>query len=224
MSTPKIDYTNYYTLVRGGFVEEYFATPIPLTYQCVGSFLAHRPSNLPPVRKVLDMGAGQGEWGPALRENFKVARIVGVDKFFDGSTPFAKKYYDEWLNDDFLSLTFEEGSKPDVIIGNPPFSQAEVFVEHALEIVHPQGHVVALCPLLILSGAKRMKSFWFNGPPFVPKVYDNLVRVFVVNPRPNFIPVHGKTGNRLEVGLFIFSANKTVSEPVVSWLWWEKRE
>lgn len=52
-------------------------------------------------------------------------------------------------------LTTDLGERPDVIVMNPPFGQAQAFVERALEVVKPRGLVVALLRLAFAEGQKR---------------------------------------------------------------------
>jgi len=79
---------------------------------------------------------------------------------------------------DFLSYPGENGlaSSPPLIIGNPPFCDAEAHTRHALSL-RPSGGVVAfLLRLAFLESATRV-PFWQENRP---------ARVYVLSERPSF--------------------------------------
>ncbi len=48
---------------------------------------------------------------------------------------------------------------PEIVIGNPPFSLAVEFIQHALSVVRPGGYVVMLVRLNFFGSTKRKKFF-----------------------------------------------------------------
>ena len=71
---------------------------------------------------------------------------------------------------------------PDLIIGNPPFSQAQEHILHALSLVNYGGHVCFLLRLAMLESKKRF-NFWQKYPAS---------HIFVLSERPSFTS-DGKT-------------------------------
>lgn len=65
---------------------------------------------------------------------------------------------------------------PDVILGNPPYRNAEAHVRHAMAIVRPGGTVAFLLRLGFLEGQKR-RAFWDEFPPRM---------VYALSARPSF--------------------------------------
>ena len=78
-----------------------------------------------------------------------------------------------WVHGDFLAW-YKPGVRPDLIVGNIPFSLAPAIIDHALEIVSPNGVIVFLMPgdtmhkPSILNGISR--PFTFTAKPIVGRV------------------------------------------------------
>ena len=89
---------------------------------------------------ILDPGAGDGAWGQAARSLWPAARIAGVE-VRDVRQPAA---YDEWHTGPFAQVA---PSLPlvDLVMGNPPYREAEEFVRLSLSCLRFGG-----CALFLL--------------------------------------------------------------------------
>ncbi len=87
--------------------------------------------------------------------------------------------------------TYTPTDQADLILGNPPYNEAEAHVRHALEIVETNGTVAFLLRLAFLESQER-KAFWKEFPPEA---------VYVLSKRPSF--TGGGTDNAA-YGFFIW--------------------
>lgn len=97
-----------------------------------------------------------------------------------------------------------EGSY-DLIIGNPPFNEAEYHVRHAVRQLKPGTGRLAYLLRLNFLGSMERTDFWAKYRP---------IKVYAITPRPDFLtpeltPVlnkHGKKGtDATEYALFVWS-------------------
>ena len=86
------------------------------------------------------------------------------------------------IKGDYLKMDCR--GKYDLIISNPPFQLAVQFVEHSLDIVKPNGHVIFLQRLNFLGSQARKPFFQKNMPE----------AVFVHSKRIRFTQPSGKSG------------------------------
>lgn len=179
---------------------DFYPTPNGLATAMVGllndRYLGREP-------RVLDPGAGTGVFGDAVRGAFPDARIDGVD-----IRPLQKPAsYDNWSTWDF---TTGWSSHPlyDLIIGNPPYKDAEVFIRYSMDLLKPGGQVLFLLRLNFLGSQKRARGLWQEHPP---------VKVWALPKRPSF------TGNKrtdaTEYAVFLWQ-HAWHSETTLGWLDW----
>lgn len=161
---------------------------------------------------VLDPGAGLGAWGKALRDNakFTLSNLVGVE--LDIDTYPDGEYYNEWFVNDYL--TWKTDMRFDLIMGNPPYGQAEEFVRKSFELLNPGGIVLFLLRLSFLESQKRGNGLWKE---YAPRV------VHVISRRVSF------TGNRKSdetaYGLYRWQEHQlegfyATGPPFLNWLEW----
>src|SRR5579859_63782 len=111
-----------------------------------------------PRARVLDPGAGSGAWGQAARAQWPQASICGVDVRSLDVPPA----YDTWRAADFLTFS----DRPyHLVIGNPPYYQAEEFVRHSLRLLAPGGHLLFLLRLAFLESHRRAVGLHREFPP-----------------------------------------------------------
>jgi len=148
---------------------------------------------------VADLGAGDGRWGRSVK-NWSNNRpipvpcaLAGID-IRDLPKPDG---FDFWQSGEqgsiynFLNIC---NSRFDLIIGNPPFSILDDWLEVCFEIVNKnKGMISLLLSLNILSGIKRYKKYYNNEFP--------LSRLVVCSTRPSFSE-NGKTYPGREYGIF----------------------
>lgn len=132
-------------------------------------------------RQILDPGAGGGPWGSGARQRWPDARITGVEidpRFLDTRYHAG---YNVWLSRDYLTPEPEQWLPPcDLVMGNPPFAQAEAFVRQSLRVLSFGGVCVFLLRLAFLESKGRAGGLFTEHPPEVvsvcagrPRFYDN---------------------------------------------------
>lgn len=109
-------------------------------------------------RSALDVGAGDGVWGQALREINPLVRLSGIDIREDAKGKDCG-FYDEWILDDFMFYN----RKFDLIFGNIPFRHANEFIKHSLDLLTDNGHILYLLRSAISESKKRFDMFFNNG-------------------------------------------------------------
>lgn len=125
---------------------------------------------------VVDAGAGQGVFSQAVYD-LHGASPRAVDAFADRypglHTLKAAGVVREVVKKRFQDLRASRERRPDWIVSNPPFSQAEEFVTHALFLAREGGHVAVLLRhgfLVTADRAHHRRRF----PPF--RIYDMQTR------------------------------------------------
>lgn len=119
---------------------------------CRGCFIPSR---------VLDPGAGAGIWGQIARRRWPCCQITGVE--LRDVQPH--KSYDEWLNGSFLDDTVPLLPPYDLVMGNPPYSDAEAFVRRSLDLLRDGGRLVFLLKLSFMAGQRRSSGLYSEFPP-----------------------------------------------------------
>lgn len=174
-----------------------YYTPDVLAVACVRALdLRPEPS------LVLEPSLGGGAFARAVRARWPKALIQGVD--IDPDAP-GREHADHLWTGDFRDHPF--GSGFSLVIGNPPYRDAEAHVEAALALA---PEVAMLLRLGLLAGQKR-SAFWRAHPPAV---------VHVLSRRPSFT---GGGTDASEYGWFVWSRQLGLwgsKEPVIRWLDW----
>jgi hypothetical protein len=136
-----------------------YYTPDAVADACVGVL------DLRGVRFVLEPSVGHGAWVRAIRSRLPDAEVLTCDL-----DPEARHEGDRHEVADFLTV-----APPDVdlIVGNPPFSEALAHVEHALTLAPAVGFLLRLA---FLEGQNRA-AFWRAHPAY---------EVHVLTQRPSF--------------------------------------
>ena len=116
-------------------------TPLPVAAQ---AFLSLATAIDP--RVVVDLGAAAGGLGQAVGVAWPEACRIGVE-IRSSEADNVRANYHEAIIDDLLRpmvLHRVAGRRPDLLVSNPPFSLALEFVQLALSVVAPGGHVAFL--------------------------------------------------------------------------------
>lgn len=130
--------------------------------------------------RILDVGAGRGVWGKALRTLYPYAFITGIDIQPEFEQP---PEYDRWITADYL--TYKTDDTFDLIVGNPPYKHAEDFYwKSAILLREKLGDIVFLLRQGFLASRGRFDRMWDR--------YQKPYRVTVLNTRPSFT-ADGKT-------------------------------
>ena len=80
------------------------------------------------------------------------------------------------LDDVIINSYYNIREKFDIIIGNPPYSEAQEFIEHSFELLKENGILIFLLRTNFLESKKRYE-FWRKYP---------LSRLYTLSKRPSF--------------------------------------
>ena len=175
-----------------------YYTPDALARACVRSLSCADPNT------VVEPSVGGGAFARAIRERWPNTCLIGydLDKAVHGAALCDDFYWTSWT-------TLAPTRTADVIVGNPPYSDAEEHVETALRRVKPGGMVGMLLRLSFASGKRRM-AFW-------QKYYPDLYSVHVLAERPSFT---GGATDSCDYGWFVWCVgmqNVPTFHPGWSW-------
>ena len=98
-----------------------------------------------------------------------------------------------------------EWNSPQLIIMNPPFSLAEIFVRRALKEVTPDGMVCVLLPVPFVSSGSR-KGFWDGAAADFHKEKPDM---HILTRRPSFTKIGESSNDSVEYAWFLFSKQST---------------
>ena len=118
----------------------------------------------------VEPSVGGGAFARALREDGY--NVFGVDN--DPTAPGFRDCDLGYAVSDFSAWQPPNGLRPDFVVGNPPYNQAEEHIRHALSVA--RSAVGMLLRVNFLGGVKR-RAFFRNHRPF---------QVHVLTPRPSF--------------------------------------
>lgn len=181
-----------------------FYTPPQVVSYCLARLLVGHGVGSPD--RVLDAGAGMGAWGQVMRELHDAVRLTGVEYRIVEPPPV---WYGTWITGDFKTCRLPNDGEYNLVMGNPPFNQAEAFVRRAWSATVQGGYVSFLLRLAFLEGGHRGKNFW---PKYPPKHVDVLVN------RPSF------TGGGTDMAAYaLFTWQKGYEgQATIDWLDWKR--
>lgn len=135
----------------------------PTKYWCVDSLLAHFPL---PGRRLLEPSAGDGAIVRAINRSQPDIdwTLVEIDSAHTGSLSRSAATSTIHCPQDFL--TWRTNQWFDMVIGNPPFTLAQQFVDKSLKL----SYVVALLLRLMILGSDDRYEWWKSLPPCDIKV------------------------------------------------------
>lgn len=143
---------------------------------------------------ILDPGAGDGIWGIHARNKWPKSKLVWHDIV---EYPNRFNGYDYYERYDYLDPSYKYNSGYDLIMGNPPYSLSEEFIEKSLELLKPDGYLMFLLRLTFLASQGRYKRLYSSGKmPY---------QVIISSRRPSFTK-DGKT-DADDYGIFIWSGS-----------------
>ena len=162
---------------------DFYATPL----ECISNFLANT-DYIKPGDFILEPSAGNGNIIKALRaagyDNHITAVEIRQEEFFT-----LLKYADKVGVFDFL--TENDLQTFDVIIGNPPYSLAQEFIDKSLSMLKPGGRLIFLLRTNFLESKKR-RAWWQDKLPS---------GLFVYSLRPSFT---GKGTDAISYSWFVW--------------------
>ena len=151
-------------------------------------------------RRIVEPSAGGGAFVRGIRARWRTAQITGCDVNPDA---LGLRECNAAAVCDFVD--FRPGDiDPDAVVGNPPYSDAEAHIRHALRVVRPDGVVAFLLRLAMLESQKRA-AFWTAHPPR---------KVWVLSARPSFT---GGGTDSAAYGWFVWERG-FAGPPALGWL------
>ncbi len=126
---------------------------------------------------ILEPSAGRGSYIGAVKKRFKKPIIHGVEKYKDNAH-FLKELElkrTQIFHTDFL--TMQPAPVFDFVLGNPPYSFAQEFIEHSLLFLKDGGFLGFLLRLNFLGSQKRI-PFWKVNPCY---------KISALSERPKFV-------------------------------------
>lgn len=180
---------------RGGIRKAYdfYATPIDVTEKFLRKYGIHNLTG-----NILEPSAGNGNIIKALRK-VGLSNTVSAIEIREEEKENLKKVADTVILGNFLEM--DNSIKYDVVIGNPPYSQAKEFVEKALTLTTEKGVVIMLLRTAFLESRARYE-FWQNNPP---------TGLYVLSRRPSFT---GKGTDATSYAWFVW--DKKTKEQVIA--------
>ncbi len=166
---------------------------------------------IPSPARVVEPSAGTGNFVQAVKAVWAEAVVMAVDIHREHSHDLHLAGAASYVTGDWVAQDVR-GFKPDLIIGNPPFSHAEVHATHALAQLEDGGHLAFLLPVSFLCGQGRAKRLWSRPAPF-----GGLRYYLPIAERPSFTN-DGQT-DMSEYAVFVWKKGYDANPMVLPHLW-----
>jgi len=171
---------------------DFYATPLETVYALLDTYDDIGPGDI-----ILEPSAGNGNIIQALRNRGYKNFIEAVELREDETTNLMN-IASEVSICDFLT-DYNATCKYDVIIGNPPYSLAQEFIDKSLELLAPGGRLIFLLRTNFLESKKRF-AWWQDKTPN---------GLYVLSKRPSFT---GKGTDATSYSWFIWEKSRYVNE------------
>lgn len=155
--------------------------------------------------KMLEPCVGGGHIANAVKDVYKNIEITGIDLIDRG--------YKDTIVTDFLK--YENDEKFDFIITNPPYSHAQEFIYHSLDLLKENGQMAMFLKIQFLEGQKRKKLFEENPPKYI---YVFRKRMPVWNDGREIDPKTGKDWATTMCHAWFIWEKGYVGKPQIDWL------
>ena len=168
---------------------DFYATPFDAVYALLDNYNGIRQED-----HILEPSAGNGNIIKALRERGYRNYITAVELRAEERKNLHESRANQVAIVDFLQYgECVNMQNYDVIIGNPPYSMAQEFIDKSLSLLNPGGRLIFLLRTNFLESKKRFE-WWQDRLP---------TRLYVLSKRPSF------TGNGTDATSY-------------AWFIWEK--
>jgi hypothetical protein len=155
---------------------------------------------------IVEPSAGHGPFVRAAREAWATAEIVALDVSPERLPDLSEAGADAVLVSDWLAIAALPSEARVLVLGNPPYRDAEEHIRHALRLMRP-GDALAFLLRLNLLGSRGRLPLWNETP---------LLEVAPVVPRPSFT---GGGSDATEYALFVwekgYEGPTRLSKPLV---------
>lgn len=171
--------------------QDFYATPINVIKTFLDAYDRFSPGDV-----ILEPSAGRGNFVQCLRERYEGIKIHACELQTENAKtlfPFA----DLVMQGDYLASEFP--CRYDIIIGNPPYSLAQEFVDKSLSLLKEDGCLIFLLRAAFLESKKRF-VWWQDKLPS---------GLYVLNERPSFT---GKGTDATAYAWFIWDRKKSGQE------------
>ena len=172
---------------------DFYATPLESVYALLDNYDGIKSSDF-----ILEPSAGNGNIIKALRDRGITGRVIEAIELREEEREKLVELADVVTMGDFLEV------KPtytcyDLIIGNPPYSLAQEFIDKSLELLAPGGKLIFLLRTNFLESKKRF-AWWQDKRPS---------GLYVLSKRPSFT---GKGTDATSYSWFIWDKLTTTQE------------
>jgi hypothetical protein len=173
---------------------DFYATPDALAL----AICQHVATGIATPRAVVEPSAGRGAFVRAIRATWPDSKVMAVEIDPENLSalwdPRLDVVVDDWAR--FATAAAESLAPPDLIIGNPPYRQAQEHVEAGLRWLRPGGSLAFLLRINFLGSTSRV-DFWNRA---------GLASVTPITPRPSF--TNGGTDGT-EYAVFVWTKGHT---------------
>lgn len=172
---------------------DFYATPLETVYSLLDNYDGIKLGD-----KILEPSAGSGNIIQGLRNRGYTTNYIEAVELRESELNNLDKLVKYVNICDFLT-EFKTTCKYDVIIGNPPYSLAQEFIDKSLELLAPGGRLIFLLRTNFLESKKRFE-WWQDKTPN---------GLYVLSKRPSFT---GKGTDATSYSWFIWEKSRIVND------------
>lgn len=147
---------------------DFYATPVEVIEKLLDNIDLELYGN-----KVLEPGAGNGNIVKALKNRYPNKQIISLE-IRESEEHNLINISDDVIIGDYLNVDLN--NKYDIIIGNPPYSNAIEFINKSIELLNEDGILIFLLRTAFLESKSRFE-FWQEN---------TLSRLYTLSRRPSF--------------------------------------